>query len=61
MQTATIYAGNIGEWHKIATYTLPIAIAVLNDPEYKKNLENMGFSKSATIAAVNDQTGEIIK
>ena len=61
MQTATIYALDMGEWHKIAKYTIGIAIAALNDPEYKKNLVNMGFSESATIAAVNDQTGEIIK
>ena len=61
MQTATIYALDMGERFKIAKYTLPLAIAALHDPEYKKNLENMGFSKSATIAAVNDQTGEIIK
>lgn len=60
MQTATIYAGDIGEWHKIATYTIPIAIAALNDPEYKKNLVNMGFDKSVKIHAINDQTGELI-
>lgn len=60
MQTATIYAGDIGEWFKIATYSIDIAIAALNDPEYKKNLANMGFSKSAKIHAINDQTGELI-
>lgn len=60
MNTATIYAHD-GAWIKIAKYPMNTAIAAMNDPDYRRHIENSGFSAGCKIAAINDETGEIIK
>ena len=59
MDTATIYANYKGELFKIATYSLPVALEAMNDPDYLKHLVSMGID-ATTIHAINNQTGEII-
>jgi len=59
MDTATIYANYNCTLFKIATYSLPVALKAMNDPDYLNQLVSMGID-AKTIRAINNQTGEII-